>query len=91
MRRQRGWSRCGQRCGRGSQGDEQGKASENLHCFHEDLNGVEGWRETSEGMLRSLLAPNIYSQATLLRAQSAVLPLHKEATIVNLHNSTCYS
>lgn len=70
----------------------RGKLWRTLIVFsEEDFNGVEDCRETSKGMPGCLLAANIYSQATLLRAQSAVLVLHKEATIVNLHNSTCYS
>ena len=53
----------------------------------ERLEGAESWRKTSEGMPSSSPALNIYSKSNPPRAQSAVLLLYKEATIVNLHNS----
>ena len=61
---------------------------ERLDCPKgEDGGGGEGWRKTRKGIMPSTQpAPNIYSQSTPLRAQSAVLLLYKEATIVNLHN-----
>ena len=58
-----------------------------LFSEEERLEGAESWRKTSEGMPSSSPALNIYSKSNPPRAQSAVLLLYKEATIVNLHNS----